>query len=486
MKNNVSLSDSGWNLQSSYTQISDKLFSELKPDAVTNPSTVIVNNELAEKLGLNLKGISEEDLSNLFSGNSLPHGSKPFAQAYAGHQFGQFTILGDGRAHIVGEQVTPDGEIFDIQYKGSGRTPYSRGGDGKAALGPMLREYLISEAMYYLGIPTTRSLAVVETGEKVYREVPLKGSILTRVASSHIRIGTFQFLAAHKDYEGMKSLLDFSIKRHFSNLKFSENLAIEFIKAVMQKQINLIVEWMRVGFIHGVMNTDNSTISGETIDYGPCAFMDHYDANTVFSSIDTQGRYSFANQPSIIQWNLVRLAECLLPLIDKDEKRSIEIAQNLINTFSSLFKDKWLQMMKKKLGIKDQSEDDEELINNLIKWMQQKKPDFTNTFCNLMNYDHADDEEFEDDEFNKWKREWKKRVESNEYLDVMISCNPTLIPRNYLVEEALSEAETEGKFDKFNELNEIISSPYQLKKVNIKYLETPSKTNIPYKTFCGT
>ena len=486
MKNNVSLSDSGWNLQSSYTQISDKLFSELKPDAVTNPSTVIVNNELAEKLGLNLKGISEEDLSNLFSGNSLPHGSKPFAQAYAGHQFGQFTILGDGRAHIVGEQVTPDGEIFDIQYKGSGRTPYSRGGDGKAALGPMLREYLISEAMYYLGIPTTRSLAVVETGEKVYREVPLKGSILTRVASSHIRIGTFQFLAAHKDYEGMKSLLDFSIKRHFSNLKFSENLAIEFIKAVMQKQINLIVEWMRVGFIHGVMNTDNSTISGETIDYGPCAFMDHYDANTVFSSIDTQGRYSFANQPSIIQWNLVRLAECLLPLIDKDEKRSIEIAQNLINTFSSLFKDKWLQMMKKKLGIKDQSEDDEELINNLIKWMQQKKPDFTNTFCNLMNYDHADDEEFEDDEFNNWKREWKKRVESKEYLDVMISCNPTLIPRNYLVEEALSEAETDGKFDKFNELNEIISSPYHLKKINIKYLETPCKTNIPYKTFCGT
>ena len=486
MKNKVSLSDSGWNLQNSYTQISDKLFSELKPDAVTNPSTVIVNNELAEKLGLNLKGISEEDLSNLFSGNSLPHGSKPFAQAYAGHQFGQFTILGDGRAHIVGEQVTPEGEIFDIQYKGSGRTPYSRGGDGKAALGPMLREYLISEAMYYLGIPTTRSLAVVETGEKVYREVPLKGSILTRVASSHIRIGTFQFLAAHKDYEGMKSLLDFSIKRHFSNLKFSENLAIEFIKAVMQKQINLIVEWMRVGFIHGVMNTDNSTISGETIDYGPCAFMDHYDANTVFSSIDTQGRYSFANQPSIIQWNLVRLAECLLPLIDKDEKRSIEKAQNLINTFSSLFKDKWLQMMKKKLGIKDQSEDDEELINNLIKWMQQKKPDFTNTFCNLMNYDHADDEEFEDDEFNNWKREWKKRVESKEYLDVMISCNPTLIPRNYLVEEALSEAETDGKFDKFNELNEIISSPYQLKKVNIKYLETPSKTNIPYKTFCGT
>ena len=486
MKNNVSLSDSGWNLQSSYTQISDKLISELKPDAVTNPSTVIVNNELAKKLGLNLKGMSKKDLSNLFSGNTLPHGSKPFAQAYAGHQFGQFTILGDGRAHIVGEQVTPDGEIFDIQYKGSGRTPYSRGGDGKAALGPMLREYLISEAMYHLGIPTTRSLAVVETGEKVYREVPLKGSILTRVASSHIRIGTFQFLAAHKDYDGMQALLDFSIKRHFRNINFSKNVAIEFIQSVMQKQIKLIVDWMRVGFIHGVMNTDNSTISGETIDYGPCAFMDSYDAKTVFSSIDTQGRYSFANQPSIIHWNLVRLAECLLPLIDKNEKKSIEIAQNTLNDFSSLFKDEWLQMMRKKIGIEDQSDEDEELINNLVKWMQSKNPDFTNTFCNLMNYEHANDEVFEDNDFDTWKKNWKKRVKSKEYLKTMININPVLIPRNYLVEEALHEAETNDKLDKFNDLNKVLSSPYQLKKVHIKYLMTPSKTNIPYKTFCGT
>ena len=486
MKNNVSLSDSGWNLQSSYTQISDKLISELKPDAVTNPSTVIVNNELAKKLGLNLKGMSKKDLSNLFSGNTLPHGSKPFAQAYAGHQFGQFTILGDGRAHIVGEQVTPDGEIFDIQYKGSGRTPYSRGGDGKAALGPMLREYLISEAMYHLGIPTTRSLAVVETGEKVYREVPLKGSILTRVASSHIRIGTFQFLAAHKDYDGMQALLDFSIKRHFRNINFSKNVAIEFIQSVMQKQIKLIVDWMRVGFIHGVMNTDNSTISGETIDYGPCAFMDSYDAKTVFSSIDTQGRYSFANQPSIIHWNLVRLAECLLPLIDKNEKKSIEIAQNTLNDFSSLFKDEWLQMMRKKIGIEDQSDEDEELINNLVKWMQSKNPDFTNTFCNLMNYEHANDEVFEDNDFDTWKKNWKKRVNNKEYLKTMININPVLIPRNYLVEEALNEAETNNKLDKFNDLNRAISSPYQLKNVHIKYLMTPSKTNIPYKTFCGT
>ena len=486
MKNNVSLSDSGWNLQSSYTQISDKLISELKPDAVTNPSTVIVNNELAKKLGLNLKGMSKKDLSNLFSGNTLPHGSKPFAQAYAGHQFGQFTILGDGRAHIVGEQVTPDGEIFDIQYKGSGRTPYSRGGDGKAALGPMLREYLISEAMYHLGIPTTRSLAVVETGEKVYREVPLKGSILTRVASSHIRIGTFQFLAAHKDYEGMQALLDFSIKRHFRNLKFSKNVTVEFIQAVMQKQIKLIVDWMRVGFIHGVMNTDNSTISGETIDYGPCAFMDSYDAKTVFSSIDTQGRYSFANQPSIIHWNLVRLAESLLPLIDKNEKKSIEIAQNTLNEFSSLFKNEWLQMMRKKIGIEDRSEEDEELISNLVNWMQNKSPDFTNTFCNLMNYNHANDEVFGDNDFGTWKKNWQERVKNKEYLKTMINTNPVLIPRNYLVEEALNEAEMKGQLNKFNDLNKAISLPYQIEKVNIKYLTTPSKTNIPYKTFCGT
>ena len=486
MKNNVSLSDSGWNLQSNYTQISDKLFSELKPDEVTNPRTVIVNDELAKMLGLNLKGISEKDLSNLFSGNQLPNGAKPFAQAYAGHQFGQFTILGDGRAHIVGEQVTPEGEIFDIQYKGSGRTPYSRGGDGKAALGPMLREYLISEAMHHLGIPTTRSLAVVETGEKVYREVPLKGSILTRVASSHIRIGTFQFLAAHKDYEGMQALLDFSIKRHFRNLKFTKNVTVEFIQAVMQKQIKLIVDWMRVGFIHGVMNTDNSTISGETIDYGPCAFMDSYDAKTVFSSIDTQGRYSFANQPSIIHWNLVRLAESLLPLIDKNEKKSIEIAQNTLNEFSSLFKNEWLQMMRKKIGIDDRSEEDEELISNLVNWMQNKSPDFTNTFCNLMNYNHANDEVFGDNDFATWKKNWQERVNNKEYLKTMANTNPVLIPRNYLVEEALNEAETKGNFNKFNDLNKAISSPYQIEKVNIKYLITPSKTNIPYKTFCGT
>ena len=486
MKNNVTLSDVGWKLQNSYTKISDKLYSKINPDLVTDPKIVIVNNELAKSLGLHLNGLSNKDLSSLFSGNVLPKGSQPFAQAYAGHQFGHFAILGDGRAHMIGEQVSPNGDIYDIQYKGSGRTPYSRGGDGKAALGPMLREYLISEAMYNLGIPTTRSLAVVESGEKIYREVPLKGSILTRVASSHIRIGTFQFLAAHNDYVGMKSLLDYSIKRHFNNIKFSSNVAVEFIQAVMQKQIKLIVNWMRVGFIHGVMNTDNSTISGETIDYGPCAFIDHYDANAVFSSIDTTGRYSFSNQPTIIQWNLVRLAECLLPLIDKNEKKSIEIAQSLMNTFSNLFKQEWIKMMKKKIGINGESKEDEDLITNLIKWMQSQKPDFTNTFCNIMGYKHANDEEYDDERFKEWKKTLKNRVKSNKSSEIPKNINPLFIPRNYLVEEALNQAETQGNFDKFNELNKLILSPYKIEKTNALFLKTPEKTDVAYKTFCGT
>ena len=476
----------GWHFDNSYYKLPKSFREEIDPVPVKKPELIVLNENLAKNLGLDFSNLNKDEISHILSGNDLPKGSNSIAQAYAGHQFGHFTMLGDGRAVLIGEHISKSNERFDIQFKGSGKTSFSRSGDGRAALGPMLREYIISEALHFLDIPTTRSLAVVKTGEEVFREEVLIGAILTRIASSHIRVGTFQYIAARQKKDELEILVNYVIDRHYPNIKNEKNKALELLKVLMEKQINLVINWMRVGFIHGVMNTDNSTISGETIDYGPCAFMDHYDANTVFSSIDTQGRYSFANQPSIIQWNLVRLAECLLPLIDKDEKRSIEIAQNLINTFSSLFKDKWLQMMKKKLGIKDKSEDDEELINNLIKWMQQKKPDFTNTFCNLMNYDHADDEEFEDDEFNNWKREWKKRVESKEYLDVMISCNPTLIPRNYLVEEALSEAETDGKFDKFNELNEIISSPYQLKKVNIKYLETPSKTNIPYKTFCGT
>ena len=470
-----------------YVNLPDHFFQRIQPQRVKNPKLLKLNLNLAKSLDLRTEDSGHISINEILSGNKLPEGAEPIAMAYAGHQFGNFVpSLGDGRAILLGEVLTPKKKRFDVQLKGAGITKFSRSGDGRAPLGPVIREYIVSEAMYHLGIPTTRSLSIIKSDDFIQREEPLPCGVLTRVASSHIRIGTFEYFNFRKDIDSLKLLADYTINRHFPSIKSTKNKYQQLLIKVQSINAELVAKWMAVGFIHGVMNTDNTSISGETIDYGPCAFMDHYDANTVFSSIDTQGRYSFANQPSIIQWNLVRLAECLLPLIDENEKKSIEIAQNLLNTFSSLFKDRWLQMMKKKLGIKDQSEDDEELINNLIKWMQQKKPDFTNTFCNLMNYDHADDEEFEDDEFNNWKREWKKRVESKEYLDVMMSCNPTLIPRNYLVEEALSEAETDGKFDKFNELNEIISSPYQLKKVNIKYLETPSKTNIPYKTFCGT
>ncbi len=486
INHNESFSNIGLKLRATYTQLPEILFSKLMPISVKDPKTVVLNEALSTELGIDFSKLSSEDLSNFLSGNIIPSGINPFAQAYAGHQFGNFTILGDGRALTIGEQSTPKGEIYDIQFKGSGRTPYSRGGDGRAALGPMLREYLISEAMFYLNIPTTRSLAVVETGEKVLRETPLKGAILTRVAASHIRFGTFQFLAAHKDIDAMSKLLDYCIKRHFPEILDSPNRVIKFIKIVMAKQIDLIVNWMRVGFIHGVMNTDNSTICGESIDYGPCAFMDQYDHKAVFSSIDFQGRYAYGNQPATIHWNLIRLAESLLPLIDKDETKSLEIAQKTIDSFSEIFNEKWQIMMRSKLGITDRSREDEVLIKDLLTWMQSKKPDFTNTFCNLMDSNHANDEEFEDTEFLVWKKNWEERVNNCDHLNIMKKTNPILIPRNYLVEEALAEAEIEGKFSKLNELLVVLSKPYEQLDIDEKYSKTPQIQAEPYKTFCGT
>ncbi len=479
-------SNIGLKLKATYTQLPEILFSKLMPISVKDPKIAVLNEALSAELGIDFSKLSSEDLSNFLSGNTMPSGIGPFAQAYAGHQFGNFTILGDGRALTIGEQSTPKGELYDIQFKGSGRTPYSRGGDGRAALGPMLREYLISEAMFHLNIPTTRSLAVVETGEKVFRETPLKGAILTRVAASHIRFGTFQFLAAHKDINAMSKLLDYCIKRHFPEILDSPNKVIKFIQLVMSKQIDLIVNWMRVGFIHGVMNTDNSTICGETIDYGPCAFMDQYDHKAVFSSIDYQGRYAYGNQPATIHWNLVRLVESLLPLVDKDESKSIKIAQKTIDSFSEIFQEKWQKMMRSKLGLTDRSGEDEVLIKDLLTWMQSKKPDFTNTFCNLMDCKHANDEDFENNDFIVWKKNWSERIKNNDYLDIMKKTNPILIPRNYLVEEALIEAETEGQFVKFRELLEVLSKPYEQLDIDDKYSKTPQIKAEPYKTFCGT
>ena len=375
----------GWRFDNTYSKLPEYFISNTSPIPVKSPELIILNDNLAKELGLNFSLIDKKDLSKLFSGNSLPEGSKAISQAYAGHQFGHFTMLGDGRAVLMGEHISKNNERFDIQFKGSGKTPFSRNGDGRAALGPMLREYIISEAMHALNIPTTRSLAVVKTGEDVMRENTLQGAILTRVASSHLRVGTFQFIAARKSENELKTLINYTINRHYPNIKQSKNQALEFLKVMIKQQTNLVINWMRVGFIHGVMNTDNMAISGETIDYGPCAFMDTYDPQTVFSSIDQFGRYSYSNQPNITKWNLARFAECLIPLIDPNKDKAIEIATETINNFDKNYEIKWINMMRDKLGLFGQDPKDLVLILDLLTWMHKNKADYTNTFCVLMN-----------------------------------------------------------------------------------------------------
>jgi len=330
----------GWHFDNTYSKLSKTFIEDIKPTPVHDPELVILNEQLAKELNLDFSKTKEKDLSLLFSGNSLPNGSTTIAQAYAGHQFGHFTMLGDGRAVLLGEHISNKNNRFDIQFKGSGRTSFSRGGDGRAALGPMLREYIISEAINSLNIPTTRSLAVVKTGEKVVRENLLDGAILTRVASSHLRVGTFQYIAARQNIEDLNTLVDYTIERHYPQIKSSKTKALDLLNLVMEKQCRLVVDWMRVGFIHGVMNTDNMTISGETIDYGPCAFMDQYHPKTVFSSIDKFGRYAYSNQPPIAKWNLARFAECLIPLIDKNEETAIKIATDVIDNFQNIYEKK--------------------------------------------------------------------------------------------------------------------------------------------------
>ena len=327
-----------WNFDNSYSRLPNAFKENIKPVSVKSPELLLLNEKLASELNLNFENITKDELSEIFAGNVLPKGSNSIAQAYAGHQFGHFTMLGDGRATLLGEHLTNKKQRYDIQFKGSGKTSFSRNGDGRAALGPMLREYIISEAINYLNIPTTRGLAVVKTGEQVFREIPLPGAILTRVASSHIRVGTFQYIAARENESELKIFFDYVINRHYPHLKDFENIALEFLKAVLDKQIDLVVNWMRVSFVHGVMNTDNMSISGETIDYGPCAFMDTYDPQTVFSSIDKMGRYAYCNQPIITKWNLARLAECLIPLIDTNQNKSIELATDIINSFEKNMK----------------------------------------------------------------------------------------------------------------------------------------------------
>jgi len=479
-----------WKFKNSYLQLPKNMQSKQLPEKVKNPKIVLINNNLSNELGINLSNLDPEYLALVFSGNQLPTGSDTIAMAYAGHQFGHFTILGDGRAILIGEHINNKKQRYEIQFKGSGKTEFSRNGDGKAALGPMLREYIISEAMYHLNIPTTRSLAVVKTDEKVIRETELTRAILTRVASSHIRVGTFQYFAYKKDDESLKSLVNYSIDRHYSEIKNSENIYINLIDRLMDKQIDLVVNWMRVGFIHGVMNTDNMALSGETIDYGPCAFMDRYDPKTVFSSIDHFGRYAYYNQPSITKWNLARFAECLIPFLDTNKDEAIKIATNKINEFDKKYEKKWLKMMSDKIGLLDTEKEDEVLILDLLQWMHSNKADYTNTFYNLINEKIFSNQVYDNADFLTWKDRWKMRLSKyknkmDKVEEKMKFSNPIIIPRNYKVEEALSAAES-GDMSLVEILLKALEKPYE-NNSSLKDFQITEKLNKSgYKTYCGT
>jgi uncharacterized protein YdiU (UPF0061 family) len=492
-------SEGGWNLEHSYAQLPPRFFTRVQPTSVSEPKLVLLNVALAEDLGLDPSVLAQTPA--WFTGNVLPPGAMPLAQAYAGHQFGNFTMLGDGRAILLGEQLTSRGERFDIQLKGPGRTPYSRGGDGRAALGPMLREYIISEAMHALGIPTTRSLAVAATGEPVYRETPLPGAVLTRVASSHIRVGTVEFAAALSastaftgELENLRALADYTVRRHYPALDGAETPCVALLEAILQRQALLIARWQLIGFIHGVMNTDNMALSGETIDYGPCAFMDAYHPATVFSSIDHHGRYAFANQPIIAQWNLSRLAAALLPLLHTDEEQAVAIANKVLGAFPELYQKHWLEGMRAKLGLFDQQPGDQELVEALLAIMQEQRMDFTNTFRDLSGDLMTADAPFapiRSEEFKTWRARWLERLRQqsqdlSEAQSLMRQHNPAFIPRNHKVEEALAAATDQEDVSVARKLLEVLARPFGYDVHMPEYSTPPLASDIPYQTFCGT
>lgn len=490
MTENVSSSAVGWRIEDSFAQLPGELFTSARPVPVRNPSLAILNDQLADELGLRLKQLPAESVAARFSGNELPSDLRPIAQAYAGHQFGSFTMLGDGRAILLGEHRGPSGRLVDIQLKGSGRTRYSRGGDGRAALGPMLREYLISEAMHGLGIPTTRSLAVISTGEPVYRESVRKGAILVRVAASHIRVGTFEYLAARRDHDSLRALANYAIQRHYPQIADTAAKYRDFLSRVIERQARLIAQWQLVGFIHGVMNTDNMAISGETIDYGPCAFMNAYHPRTVFSSIDHAGRYAYGNQPTIAHWNLARFAETLLPLLADETNEAIHVATETLNEYPSQFDRHWLDGMRRKLGLFSAEPDDVELIHSLLAWMQESGADFTNTFRALSSGSPPTSEPCSDQALRQWHSTWRNRLEREQRPDAVVfaemkKVNPSVIPRNHLVEEALSAAEDGSGMSQFHQLLANLGSPFSEKSTSDRYV-TPPANDSNYRTFCGT
>lgn len=485
------LRDRGFKFDNSYSKLSDIFFTVQIPSKVPSPKLVALNYSLINSLGLDSKFLQSDDGVEVLAGNKVLDKAITIAQAYAGHQFGHFTMLGDGRAILIGEHIDPNGERVDVQLKGSGRTPYSRGGDGKAALGPMLREYIISEAMHSLGIPTTRSLAVVTTGETIIRESYLNGAILTRIASSHIRVGTFEFAARFGNIHELKELADYTISRHYPNINNEENKYLSFLQEVVKKQAELIVKWQLVGFIHGVMNTDNMTISGETIDYGPCAFMDVYDPKTVFSSIDVQGRYSYGNQPKLAAWNLARFAETLVPLIHENQDEAIKMAQNSVLEFENIYKKNWLSGMRSKLGIFNEETEDEMLIENLLNMMHKYGADYTNTFSSLTLDKRDGIAMFSTSEFSVWNKLWEDRLtrqpEAKESVkQLMQNSNPYIIPRNYRVEEALTAASKNNDYGVMDRLLDVLSKPFAYLNEQDEYSMLPEPSNHKYRTFCGT
>jgi serine/tyrosine/threonine adenylyltransferase len=487
----VQASDNGvrWQFDNSYSRLPEVFFVPAKPAQFRAPKVSILNHRLAEELGLNLQSLSEQSTARLFTGQDLPAGSQPIAQSYAGHQYGGFTMLGDGRAILLGEHRTPSGQLVDIQLKGAGQTQFSRGGDGRAALGPMLREYIISEAMFALGIPTTRSLAVVTTGEPVYRTSVLKGAVLTRVAASHIRVGTFQYLAAWHDEASIRRLADYAIERHYPQLTDAPGKYLGFLRAVADRQASLISEWQLVGFIHGVMNTDNMAISGETIDYGPCAFMNAYDPDTMFSSIDHGGRYAYGNQPAIAQWNLARFAETLLPLIDSDQEKAVAKATEVLSQFPKMFEQYWLAGMRAKLGLESMEAEDLDLIRTLLTWMHKCHADFTNTFRELSAEILPRTDQYQDPDFLAWYARWQLRLvrehrpRSSAYA-TMRATNPAVIARNHRVEEALSAAQDNDDLSVLHSLLAALATPYEA--TDGSTYQEPSPHNCNYRTFCGT
>ena len=483
--------DTGFNIENTYAKLPEIFYTKQLPSFVQNPKIAILNKNLAEDLKLNLEIIDSNNGAEIFSGNKLINGSEPIAEAYAGHQFGYFTMLGDGRAVLLGENINPNGERVDIQLKGSGITPYSRGGDGKAALGPMLREYIISEAMNSLGIPTTRSLAVVTTGESIAREKIEPGAVLTRIASSHIRVGTFQYAARYTNYESLKALADYTIERHYPEGLNKKNPYLYLLEEVIKKQGSLVSKWLQVGFIHGVMNTDNVSISGETIDYGPCAFMDTYDPATVFSSIDHQGRYAYGNQPNIMAWNLARFAETLIPLLSDNQEEAIDIAQNAISKFNDIYKEDYISGMRLKLGLFNEENEDEQLIYDLLTLMHKNAADYTNTFRDLTLEKKDSIPMFTTSEFSNWYNKWSERLSrqnntKDEVIKLMKSVNPSIIPRNHRVEEAIKAAVKNYDYSIMMNLLKVLSNPFEYSENQEEYATLPKPTNIPYRTFCGT